>query len=249
MKYTVLCSGSKGNSTLIETENIKILIDCGHSKRYLTQSLHNCGVNYQQIDAVVITHNHIDHISQLKLFNNQPLYAPHRFNDREDTVVLQPYTWFQLGDLNILPVPLSHDAEETYGYVIQHHDECLVYITDTGYLKSSDFDYLSNADYYIFESNHDVELLMATQRPYPVKSRILSDSGHLSNEDSAAYLAKLVGIKTKAIVLAHLSSEANTERHALQTLVETFEAHHVKLNPYLVLDCAKQNDPVTGGSL
>ncbi|TXT19787.1 MAG: metallo-beta-lactamase family protein [Erysipelotrichaceae bacterium] len=241
MKFTVLCSGSKGNSTLVETEQIKILLDCGHSKRYLTQSLHNCGVHYDQIDAVIITHNHIDHVSQLKLFKNQPVYAPCLLRDRDDTIILGAYKWFKLGDLSILSVPLSHDADETFGYVIQHDDESLVYITDTGYLKETDF--------YIFESNHDVELLMQTQRPYPVKSRILSDSGHLSNEDSASYLARLVGLNTKTIFLAHLSSEANTERHALQALVETFENQKVIINPDLILDCAKQNEPVTGGTI
>jgi len=249
MKYTILCSGSKGNSTLIETSTTKILLDCGHSKRYLTQSLHNCGVHYHQIDAVVITHNHIDHVSQLKLFKDQAVYAPHLLKERPDTRVLIPYQWISIGDLEVLPLPLSHDAQETFGYVLKHQQESLVYITDTGYLKETDFEYLSNADYYIFESNHNVELLMQTQRPYPVKSRILSDNGHLSNQVSAAYLAQLVGLNTKSIHLAHLSSEANTERHALQTLVETFEAHQIKLNPNITIDCAKQNEPVSGGTL
>lgn len=249
MKYTVFCSGSKGNSTLIETENTKILLDCGHSKRYLTQSLHNCGVHYHEIDALVITHNHIDHISQLKLFKDTPVYVPHEIKTREDAIILTPYEWFSIGDLMILPLPLSHDADETFGYVLKNKHESLVYITDTGYLKESDFEILSNADYYIFESNHDIELLMQTQRPYPVKSRILSDYGHLSNEDSATYLSLLVGLNTKSIVLAHLSSEANTERKALETLVETFELNHVVLNPAINLDCAKQNEPVTGGSI
>ncbi len=249
MKYTIFCSGSKGNCTLIETENTKILLDCGHSKRYLTQSLHNCDVQYQEIDALVITHNHIDHISQLKMFKEKPVYAPYALKEREDAFILEPYKWFSIGDLMILPLPLSHDADETFGYVLKNKCESLVYITDTGYIKETDFEMLSNADYYIFESNHDIELLMQTQRPYHVKSRILSDYGHLSNEDSAAYLTQLVGLKTKSIVLAHLSGEANTERCALQTLVETFEAHHVLLNPDINLDCAKQNEPVTGGSL
>ncbi len=249
MKYTVFCSGSKGNSTLIETETTKVLLDCGHSKRFLTQSFHNCGVQYQEIDALVITHNHIDHISQLKMFREKPVYAPYRLNQREDATILEPYQWFSIGDLMILPLPLSHDAQAIFGYVFKNKQESLVYITDTGYLKETDFEILSNADYYIFESNHDIELLMQTQRPFQVKSRILSDYGHLSNEDSAAYLTQLIGLKTKSIVLAHLSSEANTERCALQTLVETFEAHHVILNPEISIDCAKQNEPVTGGTL
>ena len=166
MKYTVFCSGSKGNCTLIETEKVKVLLDCGHTRRYLTQSFHNAGLHYNQVDAVLITHNHIDHVSQLKLFHDKPVFAPH----------------------------------------------------------------------------------VATTRPYPIKKRILSVNGHLSNTDSAQYLTQLIGLKTKSILLAHLSSEANTERHALETLIETFEASKVQIQPDLIIQCAKQNEPVTGGS-
>jgi len=249
MKYTVFCSGSKGNSTLIETEKVKILLDCGHTKRYLTQSLLDAGLRSDQIDAVIITHNHIDHVSQLKLFKEKPVFAPHVLSSREDTIVLEPFEWFTLGDLQIYALPLSHDAQETFGYVIKHQEETLVYITDTGYIRETDFETLSNADYYIFESNHDVELLMATDRPYLIKKRILSAVGHLSNQDSAYYLSTLIGLKTKSIHLAHLSTEANTERHALEELVTTLETRQNRINPDLIIECAKQNEPVTGGSL
>lgn len=248
MKYTVFCSGSKGNCTLIETEKVKVLLDCGHTRRYLTQSFHNAGLHYNQVDAVLITHNHIDHVSQLKLFHDKPVFAPHVLDQREDTIVLEPFDWITLGDLEIYAFPLSHDAQETYGYLIRHLEETLVYITDTGYLRETDFEMLKNATYYIFESNHDVELLMATTRPYPIKKRILSVNGHLSNTDSAQYLTQLIGLKTKSILLAHLSSEANTERHALETLIETFEVSKVQIQPDLIIQCAKQNEPVTGGS-
>lgn len=249
MKYTVFCSGSKGNSTLIETQQVKILLDCGHTKRYLTQALFDAGLTAGQIDAVIITHEHIDHVSQLKLFKDKPIFAPHVLSGREDTIVLEPFEWITLGDLKIYALPLSHDAQETFGYVIKHQEETLVYITDTGYIRETDFESLSNADYYIFESNHDVELLMATSRPYPVKKRILSVNGHLSNQDSAQYLSSLIGLNTKSILLAHLSSEANTERHALEELVTTLETRQNQISPSLVIECAKQNEPVTGGSL
>lgn len=248
MKYTVFCSGSKGNSTLIQTDQVNVLLDCGHTKRYLTQALHSCGLEPSQVDALIITHNHVDHVSQLKLFKDRPVFAPHVLTDREDTIVLEPFQWITLGDLELWSIPLSHDAQETFGYVVKHNEETLVYITDTGYIRETDFEILSNADYYIFESNHDVEMLMSTSRPYNVKKRILSSNGHLSNQDSAQYLSQLVGRKTKSILLAHLSSEANSERQALETLVEIFESQQIDIDPNLIIHCAKQNEPVTGGS-
>lgn len=233
---------------MIETNHIKVLLDCGHTKKYLTQALQSRGIEPTQVDALIITHNHIDHVSQLKLFKDRPVFAPHVLANREDTIILEPFQWITLGDLRIWSIPLSHDAQETFGYVIKHNEETLVYITDTGYIRETDFEILSNADYYIFESNHDIEMLMSTSRPYNVKKRILSTNGHLSNQDSAQYLSQLVGTNTKSILLAHLSSEANTERQALETLVETFESQQIRIDPNLKIHCAKQNEPVTGGS-
>jgi phosphoribosyl 1,2-cyclic phosphodiesterase len=249
MKFTIFCSGSKGNSTLIETSNTKVLIDCGHTKRHVMQAFHQAHLSLKEIDAVVITHDHIDHISQLKLFSHCPVYSPVRLTARPDAVRVMPGNRFDIGDLSFMPIALSHDAQLTVGYVVSNHDERLVYVTDTGYVRETDWDALRNAHHYIFESNHDVELLMATSRPYPIKSRILSDNGHLSNQDSSALLARLVGPQTQSIILAHLSQEANSERHALTTLVETFEAFEVNLSPSIRVECAKQNESVTGGCL
>jgi phosphoribosyl 1,2-cyclic phosphodiesterase len=249
MKYTIFCSGSKGNSTLIETSNTRVLIDCGHTKRHLIHAFHAADLTPQAIDAVVITHDHIDHISQLKLFSHCPVYSPVKLTVRPDAQQVTPGINFQIGDLNFMPIALSHDAQLTVGYVVSNHTERLVYVTDSGYVREADLDVLRNAHHYIFESNHDVELLMATSRPYPIKSRILSDNGHLSNQDSSRLLARLVGPQTQSIILAHLSQEANTERQALTTLVETFEAFDVNLSPLIRVECAKQNESVTGGCL
>lgn len=249
MKYTIFCSGSKGNSTLIETSKTKVLIDCGHTKRHLINAFNQVGLAPQDVDAVVVTHDHSDHTSQLKLFATRDVYSPVALASRPDAHAVVADVPFTIGELTLLPIALSHDAELTVGYVITDDHERLVYVTDTGYVRETDLEALRNAHHYIFESNHDVELLMATQRPYPIKSRILSDNGHLSNQDSARLLARLVGPQTQSIILAHLSLEANTERHALTTLVETFEACDVCLSPSIRVDCAKQNESVTGGCL
>jgi phosphoribosyl 1,2-cyclic phosphodiesterase len=249
MKYTIFCSGSKGNCTLIETATTRVLIDCGHTKRHLIGAFTQANIEMEQIDAVLLTHDHIDHVSQLKLFKTNPVYSPVDLYERPDAVKAVPGQIFKIGDLTVTPVGLSHDASMTVGYVLSDADERLVYITDTGYVRETDFPTLRNAHHYIFESNHDVELLMATNRPYPIKSRILSANGHLSNQDSARVLAQLVGPQTQSIILAHLSQEANTERHALTTLVETFEACQVTVSPSVHVQCARQHEAVTGGFL
>lgn len=249
MKYTIFCSGSKGNSTLIETATTRVLIDCGHTKRHLMGAFTQAQLSLDEIDAVVITHDHIDHISQLKLFDNHPVYSPVHLSQRPDAIPVIPDQAFQIGDITLTPIGLSHDAAQTVGYVLFDGHERVVYVTDTGYVREADFDALRNATHYIFESNHDVELLMATSRPYPIKSRILSANGHLSNQDSARLLAQLVGPETQSIILAHLSLEANTERHALTTLVETFEACDVSVSPSVTVQCARQYESVTGGCL
>jgi phosphoribosyl 1,2-cyclic phosphodiesterase len=249
MRYINFASGSKGNSTLIQAGSTQLVIDCGTTKRYLTQSLHNYGLDLNQIDALLITHDHGDHISQLKTFKHVPeVYSPVPLRNRENVITPIPYQPFMIKDIWVQPIVLSHDTALTYGYIIKHQDETLVYVTDTGYLKAQDYDYIRNATYYIFESNHDVDLLMQTNRPYPVKSRILSDSGHLSNADSAAILADVIGPLTREIILAHLSEEANTPSLALSTLIEALQDESVHVHPELRIACAKQFECLIGGT-
>ena len=119
-------------------------------------------------------------------------------------------------------VVLVNGATKTVGFVIEDQKEKLVYITDTGYLPNHEKVYLENADHYIFESNHDLGMLMKTSRPMFVKQRILSDSGHLSNEDSSMNLTSLINDHTKTILLAHISQEANDPERALDVLKNTF---------------------------
>ena len=109
----------------------------------------------------------------------------------------------------IQSVELSHDALDPIGFVFSNGSSRLVYVTDTGYVKQSLYETLRNANMYIWESNHDPEILMQSDRPYETKKRILSDDGHLSNQDSAYILANLIGPNTKTIVYAHISEECN----------------------------------------
>lgn len=221
MRVDLLCSGSKGNSCLVRTNQTSILIDCGSTKRYLMDALSCVQQDPLSLDSLLITHTHKDHVSQLSRFESIPTYSYCEL-DQKQWHLVRPLDRFVIKDLQITVIGLSHDAPKTVGYVIEDQKEKLVYITDTGYLPNHEKVYLENADHYIFESNHDLEMLMKTSRPMFVKQRILSDSGHLSNEDSSMNLTSLINDRTKSIVLAHISQEANDPERALDVLRNTF---------------------------
>jgi phosphoribosyl 1,2-cyclic phosphodiesterase len=247
MKYHLVASGSKGNCCIIQAGDTRLVIDCGSTKRHLTHSFHNLGIDYTQVDGVLITHSHIDHVSSIRMFADTEIYSPFLMEERPDAIRVIPYQPFTVGEIVVTPVPLSHDSGPTIGFVLRYRDEMLVYVTDTGYVREHDFDHFRNADYYIFESNHDPEMLMRTRRPIFTKNRILSDSGHLCNQDSANVLSRLIGPTTKEIVLAHLSQEANDEFLAYSTLFKTLQEDHPSRYLQLSIRCAKQYETISGG--
>ena len=142
-------------------------------------------------------------------------------------------------DMKILALKSSHDAVASRNFIIEEKDTSLVQITDTGYIKSKYFRLLKNRDVYFIESNHDIEML--THGPYPdyLKKRVLSDEGHLSNQASGFYLSKLIGDKTKQIVLMHLSETNNTESKPMETIKNTFKEYDIKFKN---IKCARQNE-------
>lgn len=225
MKFAVLSSGSKGNSTLIQTKNTKILIDLGVTKSYTEEKLKELNVDPNEIKAVLITHTHTDHIDGLKVFLKK--YKPVLYVNKIIFSLLNEYitdfdyvlyenSTFMIDDIKVNVIKTSHDVKGSVGFILSSDDKSLVYITDTGYINNKYFDLLRNHNLYILESNHDVKMLMEGKYPYYLKQRILGDKGHLSNEDCAYYLSQFVGKKTKNIVLAHLSDDNNTYEKALE---------------------------------
>ena len=225
MKVSVLSSGSKGNTTYIETDNAKILIDIGNTSKYVKEKLEEFGVKPDDLDAILITHTHIDHVKGLKVFKKKykvPVYITEVMHGALD--YLDDYSLltdeFDIKDIHITSIKTSHDTEDSRGYVLTNQDKSIVYITDTGYINKKYFDVLSNKNLYILESNHDVEMLSNGNYPFQLRQRILSDKGHLSNYDSSKYLSSFIGDNTKYILLAHLSEENNTEELAYETLID-----------------------------
>lgn len=245
MRVCVLSSGSKGNTTYIECNNTKIIIDMGNSCKYVCDKLEGIGINGNDIDAILITHTHIDHIKGLKVFckkYNTLVYVMPGFMD--ELKYLSNYkimnkNRFSIGDINITVIRTSHDAVDSVGYVIEGDNSSIVYITDTGYINRRYYDVLSNRDVYIMESNHDIEMLGNSRYPFKVRQRILGDKGHLSNIDSSRYLSNFIGNKTKYIVLAHLSEENNTPTLAYDTLIDRLNCDNKKIDNIII---AKQDE-------
>ena len=245
MKYYSLASGSKGNCFVVKTNHTTVVIDCGSTKKHLINSFTNIDINYTQVDALLVTHGHSDHVSQVKMFGNIPTFSPIPFNNGQGYQQVVPFMSFHINELTITPIPLSHDSAETVGYIIEDAHEKLVYITDTGYVKNTLIPRIKDAHYIVLESNHDPEMLMNSRRPHGIKHRILSDSGHLSNQACAEVLGKIVSLKTKEVVLAHLSDEANSLVLAYQTSFDLLSS----LGYFPILKIAGQFEIVTGGSI
>jgi len=234
MKIKVLASGSKGNCTYVETKKQKILIDIGVTLSYLTRELEEISLTPNDLSAILITHSHSDHIKGLQSLvkrTNLPVYITEGM--RQDLLEKIPESNIrilssenEIEDLVVECIPTSHDVESV-GYLIHEGDTSLVYITDTGYINRKYLNNLANRDIYIIESNHDEKMLMDGPYPYILKQRIISDKGHLSNTTVASYLTKLVGEKTKYIVLAHLSENNNTEDLAYQTTKNMLIEHNL----------------------
>lgn len=249
MLVSVLASGSEGNCTFIQTATKKILIDIGMNNKYIVSKLAELNVSPADIDYVFITHTHADHTGAMKVFfkSNTPMvFLDERMLPELEFLSNYPNLCFDKGPLNfdtltVEIIKTSHDAPGSRGYIFKENNESAVYITDTGYINHKLFDRLSNHSIYIFESNHDVEMLMHGKYPAWLKARVRGDEGHLSNQQSAFYLSKFIGPKTKEVILAHISKENNDPELAIDTLKEALKENNIEFNNIVV---AKQRERV-----
>lgn len=253
MRITVLSSGSKGNSALVETNVTKILIDLGVTRSYIEDKLEEIKVDPKEIQAILITHTHVDHIQGLKVFLKK--YHPIVYVTEKLLSLLKEYVddfnykvyedkKTLIGDIEVSVIKTSHDAGESVGFVIKNNDKSMVYITDTGYLNNKYFHELTNHNLYVLESNHDVEMLMNGGYPYHLKKRILGNKGHLSNEDAAYYLSEFVGPKTNTIILAHLSDDNNTYDKAYDTVSTVLKAKEKGVKEIIIAKQKQRTEPI-----
>jgi len=248
MLVTVFASGSKGNVTLIQINDKKILIDLGMNYKYLCKSLSSYNLLPSDITHVLITHGHKDHVGALPVFvkkNNPIIYVTEGIIEEVeclkdyDNISLEDKEFHIDEDIVIHTFNTSHDAKGSRGYIINYKDKDMVYVTDTGYINQRIIPKITNKQLYIFESNHDIEMLMHGRYPSWLKQRVSSDVGHLSNGQAGTYLSKVIGDRTKQVVLAHLSEENNTPEIALDTVKSYLKENDVSFKNII---CAKQFD-------
>ena len=246
MKIYPLYSSSSGNLFCLETSNSNILIDCGVSYRAVCAGLRAINKTIDDISSIIITHEHSDHIKGLPLLikkNDIPIYtcdktaefirkllienktSPDKLNNIYEVEYNIP---FKINDLEITPFQISHDAVKPCGYMISDGKKVLTFATDLGYISEQNYDYMKYSDFLVIESNYDVTMLNYGPYPYPLKQRIASSIGHLSNDITAKTITNLVKNEGKSnFLLAHLSQNNNMKEIARQTVDTEFKMNGI----------------------
>ncbi|MCU9613458.1 MBL fold metallo-hydrolase [Caldibacillus lycopersici] len=236
LQFSVLASGSTGNAIYVETEDHAFLVDAGLSGKQMEGLFQQINRHPKNLDGILVTHEHSDHIKGVGILARKyklPIYANTKTwqamssligeipTDLKFTFDMETVKTF--GGLDIESFGVSHDAAEPMFYAFHHGNKKFVVITDTGYVSNRMVGTIKNADYFVFESNHDVEMLRMGNYPWNIKRRILSDIGHVSNEDAALAMSECIGDQTKGIYLAHLSKDNNMKELARMSVSQVLE--------------------------
>jgi phosphoribosyl 1,2-cyclic phosphodiesterase len=236
LHFSVLASGSTGNALYVGTEKEKLLVDAGLSGKAMEALFQEIGEEIQNLSGIFVTHEHSDHIKGIGVLARKyklPIYANEKTWKAMDRLIgevntdqkfiFDTGTVKTFGDIEVESFGVSHDAAEPMFYIFHQNGKKLVHITDTGYVSDKMKGVIHNADAYIFESNHDVDMLRMGRYPWSIKQRILGDFGHVSNEDAALAMVDIIGDNTKGIYLAHLSQDNNMKELARLTVSQTLE--------------------------
>ncbi|MGF6376353.1 phosphoribosyl 1,2-cyclic phosphodiesterase [Clostridiales Family XIII bacterium PM5-7] len=233
LHFCSFASGSSGNCYMVKSETTTILIDVGIAGKKVLAGLEEHQLDITDVDGVLITHEHIDHVRSLQMISkkatNAQVCATVGTLEKVMDKVKGNSIWtvyyeeeFSIGDILIKPFRLSHDAAEPAGYSLIHDGKQVTIVTDTGCISPEIFAQIEQADLLVLEANHEVNILQMGAYPYPLKRRILGDHGHLSNETAAQCICRLLkscdGKKTPSVILAHLSRENNTPKQAYLTI-------------------------------
>lgn len=243
LRFSVLASGSTGNAFYIESQKEKLLIDAGASGKQIDHMLSRINVEPKDLTGILVTHEHSDHIKGLGVIArkyNLPIYANEKtwqaMEEAIGTIRSEQKFHFRLGeiktfsDMDVESFGVSHDAVEPMFYTFYHQHKKVALVTDLGYVSERIKKTVEDADAYIFEANHDVEMLRMGRYPWNVKRRILGDSGHVSNEDAGLALYDIIGNRTKRIYLAHLSQDNNMKELARMSVSNILRERGIEID-------------------
>lgn len=255
LKFCSFASGSSGNSYLVKDDNTAVLIDAGISGKRILQGLEETDTPREMVSALLITHEHIDHVQSipvltkripdLSVYANQatwenierpvPQDCRHIFETGQD---------FRIGDLTIRPFPVPHDAAEPVGFSVYGDDRQISICTDVGYITDEIREEIQDADLLLLEANHEREMLLMGRYPYPLKQRILGDEGHLSNVSAGECLGEIVGRREKKrqVLLGHLSRENNDPHVAMLAVRNTLQEQEIFVGGDLEITVARRDE-------
>ena len=251
MIVTSLSSGSSGNASFLESDGHILLVDCGLSAKRIAEAVKALGFSMSDVDGLLLTHEHTDHIKGLKRLMSAygiPVYTSKgtaegtaaalrddyfSYAGKELIHPVQADVGLTLGPFTVVPFHTYHDAADPMGFRISTEEYSAAVMTDTGHYDSYITDHLLGLDALIVEANHDVDMLLTGPYPHMLKRRILSGTGHLSNETCGELLTEIMNPRLKNVLLGHLSHENNTHRLALETVMRKLSDAGAGGNAYI----------------
>lgn len=239
MRFASLGSGSQGNATLVNAEETLILVDCGFPRRETERRLQRLNVAAEDIDAIIVTHEHGDHSGGVASFSRHyktPVYCTHgtaasgRLSGDFQQVLINAGDNFTIGSVHVLAVPVPHDAREPVQFRFEAAGGILGLLTDLGSITPHLVEAFSGCDALLLEFNHELELLMQGSYPASLKRRVAGDFGHLNNNQATELLQRLDNHRLKVLVAGHLSLKNNSREHALAALAAAASYHQAAVH-------------------
>jgi len=229
MRFASLGSGSAGNATLIQSEETTIMLDCGFSCKETVKRLQRLDVSPEDIDAIVVTHEHNDHISGVGVFSRKyktPVWMNYgtsrqkKLGNLAALNLFNSHQQFQINTIQLQPFPVPHDAREAVQFIFSSRNKRLAVVTDLGHITQHTISQLTNLNAIILESNHDLTLLRNGKYRDSLKRRVAGNYGHLNNYQAAELIKHIDTSSIQHLVAAHLSQENNTPEHAINAFRE-----------------------------
>lgn len=241
-QFCSLYSGSTGNCSLVQSDTTKILVDAGESSKKIVEALNSINIDANSIDGIIITHEHSDHVKGLGTFSskfNVPVYAnietwnamlKQKEKVSKNNIKTFTFNKFSIGDIEIDPFSIPHDAANPCGFNLYHDDKKMSIATDIGHIDSKIINHLSNSCFLLLEANYEPEVLKCSPYPYMLKQRIKGPNGHLSNIDAGKTISYLANHGLNKVMLGHLSKENNFPELAYKTVVENLMENNLSEN-------------------